>query len=116
MLKKLLFCTMSVTLLMQGAACSSSTRIQSTNQKAKIYVNGEFLGEGQGIHTDTKIVGSRNEVRLEAPGCRPQMEFFARNEEFSVGALIGGIFLLIPFLWIMDYKPSRTYEYNCVKS
>ena len=33
-----------------------------------------------------------------------------RNEEANVGAIIGGIFLLFPFLWTMDYKASHTYE------
>jgi hypothetical protein len=33
-----------------------------------------------------------------------------RNEQFSVGACIGGVLVLVPFLWIMGYKPDHTYE------
>jgi hypothetical protein len=35
---------------------------------------------------------------------------FCRNEEADVGAIIGGIFFLFPFLWTMKYKPGRLYE------
>jgi hypothetical protein len=115
MFKELFSAFLTVCVLVQIVACSSTTRIQATNPNAKIYVNGEYLGQGSGSHTDTRIVGARNEVRLESNGCKPQVESFSRNEELSVGALIGGIFLLVPFLWIMEYKPSRTYEYTCVK-
>ena len=27
-----------------------------------------------------------------------------------MGAIIGGVFLLFPFLWTMKYDPARTYE------
>jgi len=35
---------------------------------------------------------------------------FSRDEEVDVGAIIGGIFFLFPFLWTMKYKPFHTYE------
>jgi hypothetical protein len=27
-----------------------------------------------------------------------------------VGAIIGGIFVFVPFLWVMKYNPTHTYE------
>ncbi len=32
------------------------------------------------------------------------------NEEVNVGAINGTVLVLIPALWIMDYKPIHTYE------
>jgi hypothetical protein len=111
------FVRLAVTASLIGilAACSSTTTIRSTDPAAKIYVDGEFKGTGTAVHTDTKIVGSRTEVRLEKPGCQPQNFSFSRTEEFDIGACAGGVFLTIPFLWVMKYKPSRTFEYSCAK-
>ena len=95
--------------------CSSTTMIRSTDPEAKIYVDGEYKGRGQVSHTDTKIVGSTTSVRMEKDGCEPMHYTFARNEEFDVGACAGGVFVLVPFLWIQKYKPERTYEYTCSK-
>jgi hypothetical protein len=38
-----------------------------------------------------------------------------RNEQFSVGACIGGVLVLVPFLWIMEYKPEHSYELTPAK-
>lgn len=98
------------------ASCSSTTLIRTTDPQAKIYIDGELKGMGSVTHTDTKIVGSTNSVRVEKPGCEPAFYTFSRNEEFDAGACAGGVFVLVPFLWIQKYKPERTYEYNCVST
>jgi hypothetical protein len=94
-------------------ACTSTTLIRSTNPSAKIYVDGELRGTGSVTHSDQKIVGTTTHVKLEQPGCRPETFSFSRSEEFDAGACVGGVFLLVPFLWIMKYKPERTFEYEC---
>lgn len=95
--------------------CSSTTLIRSTDPEAKIYVDGELRGKGQYSHTDSKTIGSTTYVRLEKEGCEPMTFNFARNEEFDAGACAGGVFLLVPFLWVQKYKAERTYEYVCTK-
>ena len=96
------------------ASCSSTTMIRSTDPQAKIYIDGEVKGTGVATHTDTKIIGSTTSVRIEKQGCEPSYYTFSRNEEFDAGACVGGVLVLVPFLWIQKYKPERTYEYNCV--
>lgn len=96
-----------------SVACSSTTIIRSSDSAAKIYVDGEFRGTGVVTHTDSKIVGSSTSVRIEKQGCEPQYYNFSRNEEFDAGACAGGVFVLVPFLWIQKYKPERIYEYQC---
>lgn len=92
------------------ASCTSTTLIQSTPTGAKLYIDGEPAGTTPYSHSDTKIVGSTTSVKLEKEGYEPFITSFARNEEVDVGAVIGGLFVWIPFLWTMKYKPAHTYE------
>lgn len=92
------------------ASCSSRTLIQSNPSGAKVYLNGESVGTTPYTHEDTKVVGSVTEVKLEKEGYETFNTSFARNEEADAGAIIGGIFLLFPFLWTMKYKPVHSYD------
>lgn len=97
------------------ASCSSTTTINSTPSKAKVYLNGEYVGTTPYTHRDTKIVGSSTLVKLKKEGYQDFENSFSRDEETDVGAIIGGIFFLFPFLWTMKYKPSRTYEMQVIE-
>ena len=94
-------------------SCASTTKITTTDDEAKIYINGEYLGTGDAVYTDSKIVGSSNVVTLKKEGCRDNTYTFSRSEKFATGAFIGGIFLWPFLLWIMKYKPLRNYEFEC---
>ena len=106
--------TKTISLLLAGSilltGCASTTMIQSTPDGAKVYLNGEPVGTTPYTHSDTKIVGSTTAVKLEKEGYVPLNTSFTRDEEVDVGAIIGGFFVLVPFLWTMKYKPSHTYE------
>ena len=107
--------TTKMTLLLLASAifmssCASTTMIQSIPSGAKIYLNGEPVGTTPYAHRDTKIVGSTTSVKLEMDGYETLHSSFTRDEEVDAGAIVGGIFVLVPFLWTMKYKPSRTYE------
>jgi hypothetical protein len=92
------------------SSCVSTTVIQSYPSDAKLYINGEYMGTTPVTYSDKKIVGSTNLVTLEKEGYNPLNTAFSRDEELDVGALVGGIFVLVPFLWIMKYKPTRNFE------
>jgi len=92
------------------ASCASTTVIQSQPSGARIYLDGQPAGVTPYTMSDTKIVGSTTMVRLEYPGYEPTVGFISRNEELDVLALIGGLLVLIPFLWIMDYRPLHVFE------
>lgn len=96
--------------LLAFASCASTTMIQSQPTGAKVYLNGEPVGVTPYAMTDTKIVGTTTMVRLEYPGYEPLNGVIARNEELDVGACIGGFFVLVPWLWIMRYKPVHVFE------
>jgi hypothetical protein len=113
-MKKQRITTKIISLLLTGSilltSCASTTMIQSSPSGAKVYLNGEPVGTTPHIHRDTKIVGSTNTVKLEKEGYNPLNTSFSRDEEVDVGAIIGGLFVLVPFLWTMKYKPTHTYE------
>jgi hypothetical protein len=92
------------------ASCSSSTMIVSNPPNAKLFVDGEMVGQTPYRYSDTKIVGSTTGLRIEKEGFKPLITDITRNEEADVGAIIGGLFVWIPFLWVMKYKPTHTYE------
>lgn len=98
------------------ASCSSTTLIQSDPNGAKVYMNGEYKGVTPFSYSDTKIVGSTTDVRLELEGYETLHTVLARNERADVGAIIGGLFFLFPFLWTMKYNPVHTYELRPIKS
>lgn len=91
-------------------SCASTTLIRSIPEGAKVYVNGEPMGTTPCYYKDTKIVGSTNTLRLEKEGYEPLNTSFSRTEEVDVGAIVGGLFVWVPFLWTMKYKPNHTYE------
>ena len=73
-------------------------------------MDGQLKGNTPYTHKDTKVVGSTITMQFKMEGYQELNTTISRNEQLAVGALIGGIFLLIPFLWIMKYDPSHTYE------
>jgi hypothetical protein len=91
-------------------ACSSSTMIRSNPSGARVFLDGEYVGTTPYEMTDTKIVGSATSVRIEYPGLQPMVSSIKRSEEFDAVACLGGVFLLVPFLWVMGYKADHSYE------
>ena len=92
------------------AACSSSTVIRSNPPGARVFIDGMYVGQTPYVMSDTKIVGSSTSVRLEYPGLPPVATTIQRTEEFDATACIGGVFFLVPFLWIAGYRPEHFYE------
>ncbi len=86
-------------ILILFSSCSSYTMIQSVPDRATLYLNEENVGTTPYRYSDTKIVGSTTEVRIEKEGYEPLQTSFSRNEEADVGAIIGGLFFLFPFIW-----------------
>ena len=86
------------------------TVIHSQPEGAKLYIDGEVHGKTPYSYSDTKIVGSSTHIRMVMDGYEDTNVVLQRNEEFSVGACIGGVLILFPFLWIMGYKAEHRYE------
>lgn len=91
------------------SSCSSTTMIVSDPPKAKLFIDGELVGETPYRHTDSKIVGSTMTLKMEKEGYQPFITNITKNEEPDIGAIIGGCLVYIPFLWTLKYKPVHTY-------
>jgi len=91
-------------------ACASTTKIDTTPAGATVYINGEKAGTTPFNYPATKIVGSAVQVKLKKEGYEDFQATLTRNEEPDVGAIVGGVFTLVPLLWCMKYKPTHTYE------
>lgn len=110
-MKKLLCLILAISV----TGCASTTVINSTPNGAQLYLNGEKTGTTPYTYTDQKIIGSTNTVLLKKEGYQDFLAAFSRNDNLNVGALIGGIFLFVPFLWVMNYKPIHSYEMEPLK-
>jgi len=100
--------SLTASVLLSG--CASTTMIDSKPDGAKVYLNEELAGTTPYLHSDTRIVGSTTRVRLEKEGYETLHTSFTRNEKVDAGAIIGGMFIMFPFLWTMKYKPAHSYE------
>ena len=109
MKKRIFYLSCFLVLTILFVSCSSTTMIQSSPSKAKVYLDGAFVGETPYQHRDSKIVGSSIIVKIEKEGYNPLVTSILKDEEVNVGALIGGLFFTVPFLWIMQYQPVHSY-------
>lgn len=105
-----------ITAIALMGACTSTTVINTEPQGTKVYADGQLLGTAPVTYSDTKIVGAVTNITLKKPGCKDANYVLTRSEKFEVGPCIGGVFVLVPFLWVMGYNPQRTYEMDCTKS
>lgn len=101
---------LSMAVILFLSSCSSSTIIRSEPPGARVYLNGQEVGKTPYTMTDEKIVGSKTILDLKLEGYEPFYTTIIRNEDLDVGALIGGIFVWIPLLWIMKYQPDHKYQ------
>ena len=95
--------------------CSSSTVISTEPSDADLYINGMKVGKTPYTYADTKIIGSTTSLKFKKEGYKDFEVALKRNEEVNVGTVIGGIFFLAPFLWVMEYLPSHHYELEKVE-
>ena len=105
-----LFPILAAVTLCAFTGCASSTVLQSNPPGARISVNGVPVGNTPYTMTDTKIIGSTTPIRLEYPGYQTIDTTISRNEELDVGALIAGVFFLIPLLWVQKYQPVHSFQ------
>ena len=92
------------------ASCASTTIINSVPQGATVYINQSRVGTTPYTYSDTKILGSVTPITLKLDGYEDFHVMLTRNERVDAGAIVGGLFCWVPFLWTMQYDPTHTYE------
>ena len=58
--------------------------LRTTPEGARVYVNSEYQGDSPVEYSDSRIVFSTNEVRLELEGHRPKIVYFSRDEIYQM--------------------------------
>jgi hypothetical protein len=105
-MKKLVVLTIDLFFLL---GCASTTLIKSNPPGAKLSIDGQFIGETPQFYTDKAIAGTVRTVTLKKEGYKDFIGYIKR-EKLSVPALVGGIFLLVPFVWILEYPSQYGFE------
>ena len=90
-------------------SCTSHTVINSKPQGAEVYINDEYYGVTPYTYSDTKMSWTVNKLVLKKDGYEDFQTTFKKDEELNIAACCGGILVLVPFLWLFDYKEERTY-------
>jgi len=98
------------------SSCSSSTIISSGPDNAELYVNGKFVGETPYELSNSSLSGTCLSLKLKSKGYINRHAKVCKNEEVNIGALIGGLLFLLPFVWIGGYQDYHHYEMKKEKS
>ncbi len=91
------------------SGCACTTLIKSNPPGAKVQVDGKPVGETPHFYTDMAVAGTTRAVTLKKEGYKDYNGYIKR-EKFSVPILIAGIFLIVPFVWILEYPPQYNSE------
>ena len=98
------------------ASCSSTTLIKTNVPNAKVYIDGRPAGRSPFKYKDMKLSGATTDIRIEAEGYKTLNSEFSKDKILNTGALVGGLFFTIPFLWILRYDPVQYFELEPIDS
>lgn len=68
------------------------------------------MGNTPLTHSDSKIAGASSTLRIEKEGYEPVNGVIKKNGDANVGAIIAGIFFLIPLFWVVGYPDGYQFE------
>jgi hypothetical protein len=91
-------------------SCVSSTIIRSFPEGADLRIDGIDVGQTPYRYEDSKIAFSSTDIRLSKEGYRSYNDVISKDEEVDIGPAIAGFFVVIPWLWVMKYRSSYTFN------
>jgi hypothetical protein len=89
--------------------CASTTLIKSNPPGAELQMDGRPLGETPYFYTDKAVAGTTKTVTLKKEGYKEYYGYIKR-EKLCVPVLIGGIFLIVPLVWVLEYPSQYNFE------
>ena len=95
------------------SACSSGTQIRVSDENARIYVNGDYVGTGDGYYSDRRPSFTTQQVTLRRDGCVEQSYVMRRNGKPDYGAIVSAAAFAVPIFWVAKYKAEHDYEFEC---
>lgn len=91
-------------------SCASSTMIMTEPSEADVYIDGAYHGTSPVKYKDRKPSMSTINLRIEKPGYETLYASVTRDDDVHVGAAITGIFLFIPWFWVLEYDKMYRYK------
>jgi hypothetical protein len=91
-------------------SCSSTTYLTSTPPGAKIYFADIYKGTTPYKHSDARMSGYQRSIEINKEGYDDFHTILIKKGRAHGWAIVGGIFLLIPFLWVVQYNIKYDYE------
>lgn len=89
--------------------CASTTYIKSNPLGAKLSLDGQLVGETPKFYSDKAVAGTKKEVTLKKEGYK-DFNGTIKRDKLSIPILIGGIFLIVPFAWVLEYPSQYNFE------
>jgi hypothetical protein len=106
-MSRILICLFLLTFLLMG--CASQTLIKSRPEGAEVYIDNIRKGTTPLVYSDTAVLGTAKAIQLKKEGYRT-LDTVIRKDEFKVGPCIGGVLVLVPFLWVLGYPDQYEFE------
>jgi len=99
--------TLLIVILLSG--CAIPTVIKSKPEGATVYIDNIKMGYTPLTYSDTEIVLSQKNIRLEMEGYK-SFSSTIKKDKLKVGPLVGACFGGIPILWALGYSEEYTFE------
>lgn len=106
-MKKVFTGIVSVLLLISLVGCSTMVTIQSDPSGADVFINNRKMGKTPYVAKLDDFIATNHQITLKKDGFEDFNGVLAK--EAKVGAIIGGIFFLIPFLWCYGPSPYQQF-------
>lgn len=97
----------STLLVISFIGCTTMVTIQSDPSGADVFINNRKMGKTPYIANLDDFIASNHQITLKKEGYDDFNGVLAK--EAKVGAIIGGIFFLIPFLWCYGPSPYQQF-------
>lgn len=95
--------------------CASTTLIKSNPPGAKLSLDGKVVGETPHFYTDKAVAGTMKTVTLKKEGYK-DFKGYIKREKLSIPILIGGILLIVPLVWVLEYHTQYNFEMEKLQS
>ena len=99
--------TILIVILLSG--CAIPTVIKSKPEGATVYINETNMGKTPLTYSDTEILFSQKNVRLEMDGYK-SFSGIIKKDQLKIGPLVGGCIVGVPLLWALGYAEEYTFE------
>lgn len=92
------------------SGCASTTLFRTSPESSDVYISGSKKGETPFYYTDRKTIGSSTLITFRKNGYNDLNVKLKRNEALDIGPFIGGLVVLVPWLWLTQYDSVHTYQ------